>query len=245
MAEVPKRLAPQKDTVFQLGAKSGNECAYPGCPARMFNELGVMIGQICHIEAAEVGGPRFNPAMTNEQRRHISNLMLMCYPHHKTTDDEIEYPTPKMQQMKGAHEARFTTAPQDLLLMLQDWTLRSEPTPAVNLRRLERVLGWGITDDQLEECVDELAAYTQRYARVPQQAREFLMSVVERMAQLEGSAAVTEGGWGTTALLAKDFEAAFRVSDRAVSEYAKLLDAHRIGGVDLYTLNRPGFRRHH
>ena len=49
----------------------------------MMNEQGVFIGQVCHIKAAENGGPRFSPAMTNEQRRAPANLMLMCYAHHQ------------------------------------------------------------------------------------------------------------------------------------------------------------------
>lgn len=41
------------------------------------DEMGNFIGQICHIEAAEEGGERFKPIMTNEERRAFDNLMHM------------------------------------------------------------------------------------------------------------------------------------------------------------------------
>ena len=65
MSEVVKRLAPRGETLRELFLKSGNLCAFPGCASLMMNAEGVFVGQVCHIEAAEVGGERFNPSMTN------------------------------------------------------------------------------------------------------------------------------------------------------------------------------------
>ena len=87
MTEKPKRLAPTTDTTRELFLKSGNLCAFPGCGRLMMNGDGVFIGQVCHIEAAEEAGERFNLAMSNEDRRAFSNLMLMCYEHHQITND--------------------------------------------------------------------------------------------------------------------------------------------------------------
>jgi hypothetical protein len=83
MEEKAKRLTPTSDTLRELFLKSGNLCSFPGCPQLMMNLEGVFIAQICHIEAAEEGGERFNQNMTNEQRRSAANLMLMCYEHHQ------------------------------------------------------------------------------------------------------------------------------------------------------------------
>lgn len=55
MPEIPKRLAPTRDTVRELYLKSGNRCAFPGCNKALFNAKGVFVGHICHIEAAEPG----------------------------------------------------------------------------------------------------------------------------------------------------------------------------------------------
>src|SRR5579859_4942500 len=92
--EVPekaRRLAPSSDTLRELFLKSGNLCAFPGCGRLMMNVEGVFIGQVCHIEAAEEAGERFNGAMTNEDRRASANLILMCYEHHQVTNDVDKY----------------------------------------------------------------------------------------------------------------------------------------------------------
>jgi hypothetical protein len=52
-------------TYREVFLKSGNVWAFPGCDALLMDEDGNFVGQICHIEAAEPGGERFNPAMTN------------------------------------------------------------------------------------------------------------------------------------------------------------------------------------
>lgn len=92
MTEKPKRLTPLPDTLRELFLKSGNLCAFPNCKALMMDADGVFIGQVCHIEAAEEGGKRFNSSISNEERRTASNLMLMCYEHHQVTNDEKKYP---------------------------------------------------------------------------------------------------------------------------------------------------------
>jgi hypothetical protein len=110
-----KRKAPHKDTLRELYLKSGNQCAFPDCTRVMLNKDGVFVGQICHIEAAEEGGERFNPAMSDEERAAFSNLMLMCYEHHVTTNDVDTYPVPVLQAMKAEHEAKFTDPGQAIL----------------------------------------------------------------------------------------------------------------------------------
>jgi hypothetical protein len=110
-----KRKAPDKDTLRELYLKSGNGCAFPDCTRVMLNKDGVFVGQICHIEAAEEGGERFNPAMSDEERAAFPNLMLMCYEHHVITNDVDTYPVPVLQAMKAEHEAKFTDPAQAIL----------------------------------------------------------------------------------------------------------------------------------
>ncbi len=92
MKQKPKRLTPTPETLRELFLKSGNLCAYSDCDRLMTNADRVFIGQVCHIEAAEPNGERFNPSMTNEQRRAGSNLLLMCYEHHTITNDVRKFP---------------------------------------------------------------------------------------------------------------------------------------------------------
>jgi len=109
--EIVKRLAPTKDTLTLLFSLSGNVCAFPDCNKALFNVENTFVGQVCHIESARVGGERFNADSTNEERRQYSNLMVMCYEHHKVTDNVEVYPTHKMRQIKSDHENRFRAAP--------------------------------------------------------------------------------------------------------------------------------------
>lgn len=64
-------------------------CYYPGCAREILTyESGepLVDVQIAHIAAAEPGGPRFEPDMTDEQRRSIDNLILLCQAHHNLVD---------------------------------------------------------------------------------------------------------------------------------------------------------------
>src|ERR1035437_1886650 len=107
MPEEAKRLAPTSETLRELFLKSGNLCAFPGCGRLMMNEQGVFVGQVCHIEGAEEGGERFNPRMSNEERRAAANLMLMCYEHHTVTNDFETYAVEVLRRYKSDHETRF------------------------------------------------------------------------------------------------------------------------------------------
>src|SRR4051794_16602680 len=95
-----ERLTPKPETLRELYAKSGNQCAFPGCSNLMVNKAGIFIGQVCHIEAAESGGERFNADLTPEDRRAFPNLMLMCYEHHTVTNDVDKYTVLVLQEMK-------------------------------------------------------------------------------------------------------------------------------------------------
>lgn len=100
-----KNLTPT--TIRALFAKSGNQCAFPGCVHALLNSKNQFIGQICHIEGAEPGGQRFNPLQSDEERRSYDNLILMCYPHHVETNDSQFYTVEKLKEIKYTHESNF------------------------------------------------------------------------------------------------------------------------------------------
>jgi hypothetical protein len=104
-----KRLNPTADTKRTLFLLSMNQCAFPSCLHNIINENNQFIGEICHIEAANEGGERFNMKQTNEERRHISNLILMCPIHHKTTNNTNIYNVEKMIEIKLKHEKKSFT----------------------------------------------------------------------------------------------------------------------------------------
>ncbi len=104
------RLTPKTDVIRALFARSGNQCAFPGCTQPLINDKNQFIGQVCHIEAATPGGERYNPGQTVEERRGYDNLVLFCYPHHIETNDVVTYTVEKLEIIKWEHEAVFEKA---------------------------------------------------------------------------------------------------------------------------------------
>lgn len=116
--EVPRRLQPTPEVRRQLYLRSGNQCAFPGCLTVLLTRDGTMIGRICHIEAALPDGKRFNPAMSNEERRSYENLLLLCGDHHTIIDDDDErYTVEWLRQIKRQHEAKRSEQPNSLRMV--------------------------------------------------------------------------------------------------------------------------------
>ena len=178
--EKPKRLAPTSDTLRGIYLKSGNQCAFSGCRQVMINSEGAFIGQICHIEAAEPGGERFNPKQSNEDRRKASNLLLMCYEHHVTTNDVVAFTVSRMQQIKGEHEAKFSDIVGKMLASVVDHTTLSAPKKATSLQRMNTVLEWTLTADELTAMIEDVSELADRLSKVPIPARKLFHIIVSR-----------------------------------------------------------------
>lgn len=101
------RSEPKKETIRKLFALSGNICAFPKCPNKLVNTKGKYVGNVCHIEAAEDGGERYNELQTDEERRSFENLILLCPNHHIETNDVDEYSVEILKKMKRKHETKF------------------------------------------------------------------------------------------------------------------------------------------
>jgi len=100
------RLPPKPSTIKKLFAFSGNLCAFPGCKEPLVTADGEIISEICHIEAAEKGGERFNGSSNDEYRRSYENLILLCGTHHKITNNEHKYTAIVLKEMKSQHEKK-------------------------------------------------------------------------------------------------------------------------------------------
>ncbi len=94
-------------TLKRLFALSGNQCSFPGCKEVLVNAKNAKNSNICHIEAANPGGERYNPQMTDEERADYSNLFLLCVQHHDETNDETKYTVDVLRDMKQKHESEF------------------------------------------------------------------------------------------------------------------------------------------
>lgn len=94
-------------TLKRLFGLSGNICAFPSCNTRLVNEKNALDSNICHIEAANEGGERYNPLMEDEERADYSNLILLCRQHHEETNDILKYTVDVLKEMKQKHESFY------------------------------------------------------------------------------------------------------------------------------------------
>ncbi|NQU23517.1 MAG: 5'-methylthioadenosine/S-adenosylhomocysteine nucleosidase [Candidatus Nealsonbacteria bacterium] len=103
--------APTQKTVKMLFAASGNACAFPGCATPLFDGAsGVLLGELCHIEAASPGGPRYGPTQTEEHRNSRDNLIILCPNHHSVIDQDPQtYTAESLTRMKAAHESKVVS----------------------------------------------------------------------------------------------------------------------------------------
>lgn len=107
MGEKARQYKPS--TIRRLDVLSGNECYAPHCNKKLIAEDNkTIISKICHIEAANKNGPRYNEEMTDDERRDFNNLILLCDEHHNIIDnlENIEqYPVSLLKEWKASHES--------------------------------------------------------------------------------------------------------------------------------------------
>ena len=100
------RQAPTPSAIKRLFVKSGNVCAFPGCAHELVADDGLYISEMCHIEAAEPRGPRYNPNSSDEERRSHENFILLCHAHHRRIDSDVStYAVERLCRMKAEHES--------------------------------------------------------------------------------------------------------------------------------------------
>jgi hypothetical protein len=126
-------------TIKQLYALSGNQCAFPNCTVRFISpDKNTNLSEICHIEAAEESGARYNPNSNDEERRSFENLILLCPTHHTLVDNSTDYSTDDLKRMKKTHEDKT----------LQPEKLHKHPSA---LNDVIKYIGAKIFDNQSEE----------------------------------------------------------------------------------------------
>lgn len=99
-----------KSTLKRLFILSGNQCAAPDCTNQLIaKDETTIITEVCHIAAASPEGPRYDSLMTDDDRRHYDNLLLLCDSCHKTIDNkanEKAYPNSLLKEWKSNHEGK-------------------------------------------------------------------------------------------------------------------------------------------
>src|SRR5438067_1695875 len=77
----------------KLFARSGNRCAFSDC-RRLLTADGsppdrtVVLGEMAHIVAERLQGPRGNSPMPLSERNRAENLVLLCNNHHQLVDSQ-------------------------------------------------------------------------------------------------------------------------------------------------------------
>lgn len=181
MADKVKRLTPKAKILREVFLKSGNQCYYPSCTRIMMTDDGEFVGEVCHIEAAMPGRERFNENQTNEDRRQFSNLMLLCHDHHVVTDNEIEYQLERMISIKRDHESVFTNIAGKMKEAFVDQSSLIKESKARSLIKLNESLGWGNTEEELDECVKDIEEFTNRLKKLPIKTRGLLPVIAMRV----------------------------------------------------------------
>jgi hypothetical protein len=105
-----------RDVMEQLSKRAGSQCSNPTCqkvtsgpntdPAKAIN-----IGVAAHIAAASPGGPRFDSAMTPDQRSDIDNAIWLCQTCAKLVDSDVKrYNLKSLREWKRGREERALAA---------------------------------------------------------------------------------------------------------------------------------------
>lgn len=109
-------------------------CYFPDCPHQVIEVVDgepIVAVQIAHIYGAKPGSARYDPLMSDVQRRAFGNLVLLCVAHHKTVD--------------GRRRDDF---PADLL---QGWKRENEPPEGI-----EALASAGLTDEFLAALMEQI-----------------------------------------------------------------------------------------
>jgi len=80
-------------TKMVLAFRSGDRCAFPGCPRNLTldatsNSDAVVTGETAHIAGENSTAARYDPTMTDEERNHYNNLIYLCGDHHTQIDEQ-------------------------------------------------------------------------------------------------------------------------------------------------------------
>lgn len=97
-----------------LAARAGNICSNPDCSALTSGPQddptkALNVGVGAHITSAASGGPRYDPSLSTEQRRHPDNGIWLCQTDAKLVDnDTSQFPTDVLRAWKtlAEHKAK-------------------------------------------------------------------------------------------------------------------------------------------
>lgn len=97
-------------TRVRVWGRAAHRCSFEGCRKHLEIDDGVvaepsLVGEVAHMVAEKISGPRGDSALVEEERNSYENLLLLCKDHHKLVDDNPrEYSVARLKKMKHGHE---------------------------------------------------------------------------------------------------------------------------------------------
>ena len=135
-----------------------------------------------------------------------------------------KFPVNKLRKMKRDHERRFSAPDRAILERLTDWTTADKPTQVKNLRRMNDVLQWRHSDEELSLSVAELNEYIERFRVVPIEVRRFVGAMAQRMHRMRDTSAVHDDLFGI-GILISDVRDAFKIGDSTIRKKLSQLES--------------------
>ncbi|HCU0891629.1 TPA: hypothetical protein OUJ16_005106 [Raoultella ornithinolytica] len=174
------RLNPKSTTLRTLFLRSGNQCSFPECDVELINSYGHYVGNVCHIEAAEQGGERFNKFQTDEERRSYDNLILLCANHHLITNDEKAYTVQVLQSMKSNHENKVygKSVAENKVAAFVNSTHGETINLPQNLNNIKSSILEYFDEVELANLPGHAQTYFSHFAGVPEVTRTFYAQIL-------------------------------------------------------------------
>ncbi len=140
-------------TAREIYTVAGGQCSFLCCPRSVIYESltkkKTRLGNIAHIVADSVDGPRGDDPLPLSERAKKENLMLMCTEHHDFIDKKEnvpDYPVPLLREYKRRHEAHISRMVQVQL---------TDKTYAVRIQGMIRSKTTDISDAEIRLAVLE------------------------------------------------------------------------------------------
>ncbi len=223
----------------------------PKCKNVIIDSRGVMVGRICHIEGALKESARFNAKQTNEQRRALSNLLLLCSPHHTQIDSkqyEKKWTLAKLRKIKENHERQFREVGETLQRAFEssfvDSTEALEPTlPDTFTELTDAVPECAMDEREADKCRDEIKKFLGKMKLVPDMERKFMLGVIKRSIRLGPPSDPHHFGANYVLVDADDIHSALNISRNKIQMLGSALKRYSVGDFDLY--HTPDEDRYH
>lgn len=143
-----------EETKRTCANRVANRCSRPDCRAltsgpQLDPRRALNVGVAAHITAAAPGGPRYDPNLTSEQRRHPDNAIWLCQTSAKLIDnDPARYTASLLRTWKSQAEqealeslgkttATFPLLPESLMSLIARVQSRSVPLSVCLVEAIE------------------------------------------------------------------------------------------------------------